>query len=169
MCHPGRVNGSGLIGSPYSALEPISASLMMYTSLNACRQSRALAIHPDFQCPPRSPLPSRMRTAKGRARSPPFPFMYPPASVIYHLTNKGVQGRPPTCKHARAIVRAQSCVLSRSSSFAFNMHRAGGQRALLCIRSTSSNSKRHQSAQHPPPHSLPPAAILHVTMRRRAQ
>lgn len=38
MCHPGRVNGSGLIGSPYSALEPISASRMMYTSLNACRQ-----------------------------------------------------------------------------------------------------------------------------------
>lgn len=95
---------------------------------------------------------STCKRERPRPSPPPhFAFMmYPLGSVIYHPTNKGVQGRPPACKHARAIVCAQSCVLSRSSSFAFNMHRAGGQRALLCIRSASSNSKRHQSASTPP-------------------
>lgn len=83
---------------------------------------------------------------------PPSAFMYLSSSVIYHPTNKGVQGRALACKHARAFVCAQSCVRSRSSSFAFNMQRAGGQRALLDIRSASSNSKRHQRPprRHPP-------------------
>lgn len=40
MCHRGRVNRPRLIGSPYSALGPISASEMMYTSLDAGRQWR---------------------------------------------------------------------------------------------------------------------------------
>lgn len=46
----------------------------------------------------------------------------------------------------------QSGVPSRSGSFGFNMHGAGGQRALLHIRSASSNSKRHQR----PPRRRPP-------------
>lgn len=170
MCHPGRVNGSGLIGSPYSALEPISASRMMYTSLNACRQWQLppfiQASHGNTSPTPPHPHPraqayvQHMQMGKTVHIPPPPAFMFLSSSVIYHPTNKGVQGRALACKHARAIVWAQSCVRSRSSSFAFNMHGAGGQRALLDIRSASSNSKRHQRL---------PAAILRATMRWRAQ
>lgn len=163
MCHPGRVNGSGVIGSPYSALEPISASRMMYTSLNACRQWQLppfiQASHDNPPHPRAQAHVQHMQMGKDRAHPPsPLPpaFMYLSSSVIYHLTNKGVQGRALVCKHARAIVCAQSCVRSRSSSFAFNMQRAGGQRALLDIRSASSNSRRHQR---------PPATVLRATMR----
>lgn len=118
--------------------------------------------HPGFT-PPQPPTPTpptrtSVRTAHANGkRPPPLPpppsaFMYLSSSVIYHPTNKGVQGRALACKHARAFVCAQSCVRSRSSSFAFNMQRAGGQRALLDIRSASSNSKRHQRPprRHPP-------------------
>lgn len=87
-------------------------------------------------------------------------FLYLLGSVIYHPTDKGVPGQTLACKHACAIVCVQTCVPSCSSSFAFNKHRAGGQRALLYIRSASSNSKRHQR---------PPVAILCVAMRWRAQ
>lgn len=162
MCHPGRVDGSGLIGSPYSALEPISASRMMYTSLDACRQWQLPPLIPasHHHNPPPPPRPraqayvQHMQMGKDPPPLPPPPsaFMYLSSSVIYHPTNKGVQGRALACKHARAFVCAQSCVRSRSSSFAFNMQRAGGQRALLDIRSASSNSKRHQRPprRHPP-------------------
>lgn len=166
MRHPGRLNGWGLIGSPYLALEPISASWMMYTSLNSCRQLQLSPFIQTSRKPPRA-LPSYARTSartvhvngKGRTHSPHCLHV---SAWFCHLssTNKGVPGQTLVCKHACAIVCVQSCVPSRSSSFAFNKHRAGGQRALLYIRSASSNSKRHQR---------PPAAILCVTMRWRAQ
>lgn len=163
MRHPGRLNGWGLIGSPYLALEPISASWMMYTSLNSCRQLQLSPFIQTSRKPPHAPSlhmhaqahVQYMQMGKA-AHILPTIFMYLLGSVIYHPTNKGVPGQTLVCKHACAIVCVQSCVPSRSSSFAFNKHRAGGQRALLYIRSASSNSKRHQR---------PPAAILCVTMR----
>lgn len=48
-------------------------------------------------------------------------------------------------KHAR--LRAIHLSLAPSISFAYSIHKAGGQRSLLYIRSASSNSERHQS--HP--------------------
>lgn len=105
MRHPGGLNGWGLIGSPYLALEPISASRMMYTSLNSCRQ---LQLPPSIQAsrePPRA-LPSCACTVhvyrKGRVL--PTVVMYLLASVTYHPTDKGVPGQTLMCKHACAIV-----------------------------------------------------------------
>lgn len=160
MRHPGRLNGWWLIGSPYLALEPISASQMMHTSLNFCRQ---LQLSPFIQTSHKPPptLPSNAHTstrtvhvnAKGHTHSP----HYLPGSIVYHPTNNGVPGQMLVCTHTCAIVCVQSRVRFLSSSFAFNSHRTGGHRGLLCIRSASSNSERHQ---------IPPAAtIFCVTVR----
>lgn len=126
----------------------------------------ALAIHPDFTRTPTHPpfIWTHRRTYSTRKWQRQHTFS-PPYSCICLVLSFIIQPIKVcqvkhSCAYTRAIVCVQSRVPSCSSSFAFNKHRAGGQRALLYIRSASSNSKRHQRS---------PAAILRVTMRWRAQ
>lgn len=64
------------------------------------------------------------------------------------------------CVHTRLHAIYLLFTLSLCISFAYNIQSAGGQRSLLCIRSASSNSERHQSH---------PTTIPCITMRWRGQ
>lgn len=143
---------------------------MMYTSLNAGRQSW---LSPFIQTS-YEPLLSdtyfhlcaqRTNMCSVHANGKPLyvilsVFVNLHSSVIYHPTSKGVQGIMLTCRCTHTKVCMQSFILSLSISFAFNIHSACGQWALLCIRSASSNSEGHQRNSN---------AIVCVTMRWRGQ
>lgn len=61
--------------------------------------------------------------------------------------------------HAHVLTHTHTFILPLSCLLAYNIHIAGGQRAICYIRSASSNSKGHQSP------CSPIRAILHRTLR----
>lgn len=160
-------NGWSLIGSPYSALEPISASRMMPTSLNAYRQSQLSPFIQTSSGPTRSlpPLCTRKHTYSTRkwvglcAFSPPFLCS---SAVLSSIT-------PPikVCKVERRCANTHAPLFACSLAFFLApAHLPLISTKMVDIGHFCISGQLHQIQKDIRGH---PAAILRVTMRWRAQ
>lgn len=164
MCHPGRVNGSGLIGSPYSALEPISASRMMYTSLNACRQWQ---LPPFIQASHDNPPPSHPRAQAyvqhmqmGKTvHTPPLPR--PPLCICPVLSS--IIRPIKVCKVERWRANTHVPLFGRSLAFVL----VPAHLPLICTELVDRGHFWISGQLHQIQKDIrgPPAAILRATMR----